>query len=173
MGTIFTLTPDILGPVTQLFDDTLNELGRTCKIVYPPKLLGNCPNCIYDPIGNKSSNKWLDGGPIAFPNGSVCPVCGGTGGEAIEQSDTIKLLIHWQPSTWGQTKIDNLRLSKGLIKASGFLTDLPKVLQAEYLIPDVNIEAYRHYRFRLSAEPISFNNVVRDRYFDSLWERIQ
>ena len=50
-------------------------------------------NCIFDPVGKKSSNRWRTGGPLFFPNGAICGLCNSAGGaHATENSDTINLI---------------------------------------------------------------------------------
>ena len=63
MGKIFTLSDDIKSVVTDALDDLITELGKDCRLVYPPRFVP-CGNCIYDPIAGKSSNHWKSGGPI-------------------------------------------------------------------------------------------------------------
>ena len=64
----------------QLFTDALSALfyddalTLPCTIYYGTTKYEDCSNCVYDPIGQKSSNKFQDGGPVPFPFGNICPV---------------------------------------------------------------------------------------------------
>lgn len=173
MAQIINLTNEFYAPVQQLYDDIVNVFGRPCKLYYPPKLVENCPNCVLDPIGQKSSNKWLNGGPMPFPNGSICPFCHGVGGRAEETFITVQMVVHFNPAKFGETKVDALRLANGVIKTGGFIKDLPQVMKCSYLVPDATLEGYGHYKYRLGGEAISSNNIIQGRYFEVLWDRIQ
>lgn len=172
MGSIFVLDNQISSPTRQLMDDMINSFSKNCRVVYPP-IVTSCPNCqAAPPIDNTINSTWLTGGSVMNPIAGICSVCGGKG-ISQQNSDIITGAIYWNPKHFGNLKIDNLRLAKGLLKFDGFLTDLPKIQKCEYLIPDTDNEAYIHYRFRLCEEPISSNNIIKGRYFSSLWERIQ
>ena len=69
-------------------DAVIDTFGKTCRVYYPPKQI-SCVNCILDPIGNKSANRYLHGGPIPFRNGALCPVCNGVGYRAEETFSAI------------------------------------------------------------------------------------
>ena len=171
MGIIFTLTSDILSPTQQLFDDIINEMGRDCKIYYPPNVIAATQTTVLKPVGQASQNSVLTGGSNPFPSESISAVEGGQGQES-ETFDTVKLLLHYNPSHFGQMKLDQTRLDKGLVKTGGFLVDLPKILQCAYLM-DNTMDGYGHFKYRLCEKPISNNNIVQGRYFEALWERIQ
>lgn len=173
MGQIFSLDPAVISTMASAIDDLILYLGKECKVVYPPKIIA-CVNCLVDPIGKKSKNIYLSGGPVPFPQGSICPVCDGAGGTlASETFDIVQVILHWQPREFGGVKLDNVRLAKGVIKIKGYLSDLPKFQRCSYMIPHINIDAFLHYRFRLSSEPVSNGNIVQARYFSALFDRIQ
>ena len=92
MGKLFTLSDDVKKIAQDAIDDLIDQLGKDCLLVYPP-LPSACVNCVIDPIGNKSSNHWTSGGPMPFPNGSICPLCDGRGYHFSEITIPIKLLI--------------------------------------------------------------------------------
>ena len=50
-----------------LADDALTV---ACTLEYGITRYEDCVNCLYDPIGQKSSNRFQDGGPAPFPFGS-------------------------------------------------------------------------------------------------------
>ena len=60
--------------ISALLDDA--ALTVPCTLMYGGKF-ATCSNCIYDPIGKKSANRYLSGGPIPFNNGQICPFCHG------------------------------------------------------------------------------------------------
>lgn len=127
-------------------------------------------NCHYDPIGKKSSNRYLHGGPISFPMGSICPLCGGVGYKAIEVEETVTLLINEDPKTFqifGSTAIHD-----GTIQTKGFIVDLPKIMKCSYMIKDLNIRPYIEYRYKLASEPLVPANIAPGKIFVANWTRI-
>lgn len=172
MGKIFTLDATTIQIMADAIDDMIFYLGKDCKLVYPPKITP-CVNCVQDPIGTKSKNIYLHGGPYPFPQGSICPLCDGEGGTRAEEiSEIVRFIIHWNPKTYQNIRLDNVRLAAGVLKIKGYLSDFPKLRACSYMIPHIDIAAYQNYRFRLSSEPVSGGNIVQGRYFTALLDRV-
>lgn len=172
MGQIFTLEDDVVQIMEFALNDLVLYLGKNCKVVYPPKMTP-CANCVFDPIGNKSKNVYLHGGPMPFPFGSICPLCEGVGGLAGEEvSEVIRVIVHWNPKKYMNVKLDNVRLNNGVISIKGHIADMPKISRMSYFIPHIEIDGYANYRFRLVSEPISQGNIVQGRFFTALLERV-
>ena len=115
MAKIFTLSNDIKQIAQNAIDDLIDQLGKDCLLSYPP-FPELCNNCILDPIGNKSSNHWTNGGPIPFPNGGICPLCNGDGYHYKEVTKSIKLLISNSPSQWFVKMPAGIQVPAGSIK---------------------------------------------------------
>lgn len=170
MSNIFELDSDILSTAQGGFDDILDQLGKPCKLIYPAKFV-ECVNCIYDPIGKKSSNRWRTGGPMPFHAGA-CSMCQGAGKHATENSDTITMTINWIPGK-NITSGPNIRVPIGYpIETRGYMTDLAKVRQSEEMIIIGAVEPHCHYRFKLDGEPTDAFQIVPGRYFVCIWKRI-
>lgn len=76
-------------------------LTTECSLTYGVSDKEICPNCIFDSLTNKSSNKYKDGGPILFDLGVVCPYCYGLGFVGKEKTfDKIYLAVLWDSKTW-------------------------------------------------------------------------
>lgn len=172
MGTIFTLDSQIKSVIQDALDDLITELGKDCKLVYPPKW-SECLNCItpYDPIGQKPSCFYRQGGPVPFGDG-ICPVCNGAGKQSSEVSEVLKFLCEWNPQKFIRPVSNlNIQIPYSLVQTKGYLTDLPKVLQADHLIFQVPIEGLMRKRYRLASEPGDPSNIIQNRYFVALWQR--
>ena len=48
-----------------------DALTIACTLEYGITKYEDCVNCLYDPIGQKSSNRFQDGGPVPFPFGDA------------------------------------------------------------------------------------------------------
>lgn len=172
MGEIFTLDDDVVDIMRMAISDLILYLGKNCKVVYPPRMV-RCDNCVYDPIGKKSKNVYSNGGPIAFPYGSICPVCGGAGMTAAEiHEEIIRVIVHWNPKKYLNTKLDNVRLANGVISIKGHIDDMPKIRKMDYFVPHIELEGYGDFKFRLSGEPVSQGNIVQGKFFTGLLDRV-
>ncbi len=171
MGRIFTLQQSIIDIMDAALGDLILYLGKNCRIVYPP-VITPCTNCLRDSIGNKSKNIYLHGGPFPFPQGSICPVCDGTGSTRAEEvTEVTRFIVTWSPKKFNDAPVDPARIAKGVIEIKGYIIDMPKISRMSYLVPHIDIEGYAHYRFRLVGEPISPGNIVQGKYFVALLER--
>lgn len=174
MGTIFTLTPALKGVITTALDDLITELGKDCRLYYPPRW-NACENCVYDPIGNKSSNYWLTGGPLPFPSGSTCPLCDGVGRRAEEVTEDITMLCAWEPRKFFHPiKHLDIRAPFSILQTKGYIDpDLPKVLRAESLVFQTGIEGILRKKYVLMGQPGDASNIIQGRYFIATWEQLK
>lgn len=179
MGKLFDLDPETLKIAQDAFDDLLDQsnLGKPCKLVYSSTTT-ICPNCIVNRNTGLSTNRYKVGGPIPFVDGEICPVCEGSGKlVGTEGFDIVTLLIDWNPKPWlnvvgnaGDAPDSVVRIPNGAITTRGYMTDLPKIIKADYAVMDVN-NNYMNNHFVLSGEPISPGNIVKNRYFTAVWKR--
>lgn len=170
MGKLFEIPEDVLETAQDGFDDILDQLGKSCKLIYPAKFI-ECTNCIYDPIGKKSSNRWRTGGPMPFHAGA-CPQCNTQGRIATENSETITMTINWTPGRHN-VPLTNVRVPIGyVIQTRGYMTDYPKIKQCEDMIILGEVEPYGHFKFKLDGEPTDPFQFVPGRYFIANWKRV-
>lgn len=172
MGKLFTLTDDIKDTIRGAVDDLIDQLGKKCRLVYPPKFTA-CSNCVADAIGKKPGSRWRHGGPVPFPNGSVCPLCQGAGGHhAEEKTEEITLLCQWAPSEWllGRGGV-NVRIPTGTVRTKGYRKDLEKILMAQKIVLQTAMEPYVRYYYVLDGEPVDESNIVQGRYVVCNWRR--
>jgi hypothetical protein len=169
MGRIFTLTPQIRQIAQDCLDDLIDQLGKDCRLEWPPQP-SPCPNCISDPAAGVSLGIPQPGAQYPFPDGAVCPVCGGTGSVPLVHSRTIRLLLQWGPGPWSRgVAPSEYKVPYGAVLAKGRLTDLPDVLQSRRLVAQLSVEPLVRYAFELDGMPIDTSNIVQNRYFSSLW----
>jgi len=173
MGTIFTLSPSIKAIVATALDDLITELGKQVRLVYPARWV-SCSNCQYDQIGHKSSNYYKSGGPLPFPNATVCPMCNGNGKIEEENSEVVQMLCQWDPKDFYRPvpQVD-IRLPFGSrIQTKGYLSDLPKILKADHAVFEIPIEPIVRYTYQLASEPADVSNIIQGRYVVADWYRI-
>jgi len=158
---------DIVDTIEESLNDLLDQLGKNCRLYYPPTFT-ECTNCNFDPIGNKSSNVYKHGGPVPF-HAIDCPMCNGQGKKPTENYVDITMTANVKARPFGLAA--NVRYPDGLVETRGYITDLPSVLQSDYMICSTLIEPYRRYRYKLYGEPIDPFSIVPGKYFIALWQR--
>lgn len=172
MGKIFTLTGNIKTVIQDALDDLITELGKNCRIVYPPRWLP-CNNCVWDTVTQRATNVWKTGGPMQFPNGTACPVCGGHGQRSEEVSKVIKFLCEWEPKKFF-LPIPNLQVRApfAMVQTKGFMEYLPDVQNSDYMIFQSDLENIQRMKFKLVSEGWDRSNIIQGRYFVATWERV-
>lgn len=153
--------------VFQLYNDTVDDFinlnfGEDCVLLYPPKKI-ECPNCVVDLIGGKSSNIYKSGGPYQFADGMICPYCNGEGFYNQDYTETIKLRVYWSPKDWVKTGT-TFGIPAGAVQIIGFLSDLPKILQSssiQLISKNNNIAVQNFVRI---GEPF-YHGFKKSRYF--------
>lgn len=166
MGDLFTITADIRNIATTAFTDLITELGKNCRLYYDPTFT-ECENCYYDTQSKRSSGVYKAGGPTSFTRGMICPVCGGTGGNFTENTEIIKMLINKTPKTF--YTVDKVRVPQVDMQSKGFLTDLPKIKRAKYIVAQINLEPYIVEKYTLVGTPTDTSNIVQDKFFIAEW----
>ena len=143
--------------IDALLEDT--ALTLPCTLYYGITKWENCSNCIYDPIGKKSSNRFQDGGPVPFPFGGVCPVCNSAGKRPVITTDTLNLAVIFNYKDFLQmsTPVNN---PAGMIQTVSKKETTPKLKRAKEIQVATDIKAYADHRFeRMSEpEPVGFGN---------------
>lgn len=130
-----------------------------------------CINCVYDPIGRKSSNIWISGGPAPFPSGQICSLCSGVGTRAEQVTKTITLLCHYDPKKFVTKLPTNVEVGAGAVETKGYLTDLQSVLQSREMIIQPDLSPHIKWRYKLASEPTNPSNIIQSRYFFCIWNR--
>jgi hypothetical protein len=176
VGQIFSLDVDIKATVQAVLDDLLVDnasggFGKQCLLVYPPRLVA-CPNCLWDSVTNRSSNRPRSGAPIPFAPGGICPMCNAKGRSEQEVSENIVFKCTWDPKafTYPLQNLD-LTVPNSVVETKGYLTDLPKVMKASYIVVNLPMAPFVRQRFKLMGEPGDPSNIVQNRYMVAYWKQ--
>lgn len=176
MGKIFDIDTATKQVIQDVLDDFLvnnadGGMGKTCLIVYPPKVT-RCTNCIYDATTNRSSNRPRSGGPVPFAMGGTCPLCSSKGMMEEAVTEEITLKCNWEFKKFYSPPGDlKLRVPNSVVETKGYLSDLPKLLKAQYLVVNLPIAPYMRQSYTLLGEPGDPGNIIQGRYFLAYWER--
>lgn len=141
-----------------------------CEFSYGITKYDNCSNCVFDPIGKKSSNRHLAGGPIPFGNNQQCPMCNGAGKIAHIATESINLMVIFDYKKFLTMNVPNLQSPEGMVQTLCAVTLTPKIKKVNFVIFDTDIEGYAKQKFTRAAEPepcgLGSNN-----YVITLWKR--
>ena len=134
-------------------------------------------NCIFDNITNKSSNRYQAGGPIPFPNGTICPYCNSHGRFGTESTEDIELGVIWDykmfVSLGDNEPILNLKNPTGMIQTvSRVDTTVDKLRRAKKLIAATEKETVMRQTFEKASEP-DFGGLGEHHFMIMLWKRLK
>ena len=161
------LRQDFVAAVT----DIIEVAGRSCRLFYPSIMI-DCPDCTA-PVGGYSSNYFENG--TTFNSLAECASCGGSHTIEKEASyEDVTMLVRWNPQKWWKSPItDQMQLNTnyGFVLTRGFLTDLPKIRKANYMVLNSPITDYEGGRFVLDGEPVDENNYGAGNFLSAIWRR--
>ena len=165
MAKIFEITDDIRQIAADAIDDLIDQLGKQCRLVYTAFIPCDCVD---------GGNHGLGGGPIPIDNTLGCPFCRDTPGKkAVEITEDIILLCNWDVKYFKSIPEIRILLEQGetIVQTKGYLTDMHKIMRAEYIIIQVPLMGLIKYKFKRISEPCDTNNIVQERYFKCFWKR--
>lgn len=146
-----------------VIDSTFTIFGVTCQLVSIEKR----EEIVYNPNNNI---------PEVNSINNHRRNTGGThdrGIKTIKETEVltdIKLKVYWDSKQWiGVT--DSIKIPDNSIQTIGFMSDLPKVLNAKQLIVHKGIKDYKEMRFERVGEHIPMG-LRQDRYFACFWKRV-
>ena len=147
----------------------ITDLALTCRLVFSSTNFTRCPNCYYDSINHKSSNRYFPGGTIPFNTGQVCPMCHGVGKVISESTESINLAVVWDYKDFINLPTA-VSLPEGYVQTISEYSTLPKIRRAKELIVDVDIENSVRHKFRRNGEPTPAG-LGADDFIITLWKR--
>ena len=163
----------------QTFKDAISALLENTALTVPCKLyfentkLSDCPNCVYDPISQRSSNIYQTGGPLPFVNGQICPYCTGAGSLSFSADETVYLGII-KPVFFGmdQLELNNVTFVDGMIQSLCSISLYPKLKNASYIIVDTNIVDITNTKFIRYRDPIPVG-FGDNSFVITTWQNVQ
>lgn len=149
-----------------LYNDALT---LSCTLHYSATKYIDCTNCIADPMGQNNFTVYIDGGPIPFPFGGICPMCNGQHIKAVETSEPLSMMVIWDYKDFINVgTIDN---PNGYIQTLTFDEHTPKLKQANEITVANSVRGYTEHRYQRASEPepCGFGNTE---FVACLWKRI-
>lgn len=163
MTAIISLPNAVKNQIIVAMTNVIDTIGKDCRIYYPSKLIV-CTNCT-------STGIWKTGGPMPFTFG-VCPLCGGQNKVKTQETyDNIKMTLDWRIEKYLYLfKNLNIRDPKNTVLSRGYIYNMMQVAQSDYM-KIIGVDAYKHFNFKLIAEPVDPHNLAPGQFFLALWER--
>jgi hypothetical protein len=146
-----------------------------CRINYGSSNIESCNNCIYNPITQRSLNKYNGLGQNPFVDGGICPVCNGYGTIDKAKTETIYLAVLFDSRYWfnwaKDTKDNNaINIADGMIQTICSTTLLPKIKNAQELEVDTGLSNYGYYTYKRAGDPQPCG-LGDHRYIITMWSR--
>lgn len=164
----FTVADGLLDDAEWSSDLFIDSIGSNCKVVYPA-VDSECYNCKIDPITGRSADIYKTGGPIPFPNFTICPVCQSQGRLTSESTETIKLRVYWDSRHWIQT--ESFVTGDGYGQIIGYMTDVVKLRRAKEILLYSDMRDVTEIRCRLAGEIVPYG-FRKNRYFLAFVKRL-
>lgn len=144
-------------------DYTIEAFGVTCQLVSINKVEVIDPAPVNNNIPEKNSINAhrVRGGDYERQNKII---------KEVEVLIPVKLKVYADPKTWINVA-GNIAVPDGTIQTVGYMSDLPKILQAKAMIVHDAIQGYKELRYQRMGEyaPTGFK---LDRYFSCFWKRV-
>ena len=163
----------ITDSIKQLHADAMTELVTAtaieCSLIFGQTLFTDCPNCIFDPVANKSSNRYQTGG--LYPFQGICPLCHGVGKFPDEQTATVNLCLIYNYKDW-MPIVAPVNSPEGYIQTLSLLNTLDNLKQAKEMIADTSLVSSVRQRFERYGEPqpCGFGQAT---IIATMWKRIE
>ena len=136
--------------ITAILED--DALTVSCTLDYGVTRYESCVNCLYDPIGQKSSNRFQPVCPVPFPFGGLCPLCNGNGKRPLTSSENVNLAVIFEPRQF-------LEISTPVNTADGYIQTLarrvltPKLQRAKEIVVSTDASGFFSHRYHRISEP--------------------
>jgi hypothetical protein len=163
------ITSDLIEVYQSRIDALINQLGKHILLEFDPNRT-QCPNCIFDPIRQRSTGIYITNppGPRPFKRGRKCPHCKGRGYEETPNTKCIDALIKWNPKDAKKYGIV-LTHRKDIVRIKTYLTEADDLIKAKTAIIDYDQRNTTIARTKMIRSPIPVG--LRDsRYCISFWE---
>jgi len=154
--------------ISSLLDDS--ALTISCTLTYGVTRYESCVNCVYDPIGRKSSNRYQNGGPIPFPFQGICPVCNSAGKRPVESTENVNLAVIFEPRDFIDLGV-HANTPDGYIQTLAKKTMTPKLQRAKEIIVATDISGYFSHRYQRASEPTPIG-LGNNEFVVCSWKRV-
>ena len=143
-----------------------DTLKKPCKLYYQPTI-SSCSQCLLPVNSDYLGNVGRHGGPMGSMGG-ICSVCGGSGKIQSENTETVYLVINWNPKLTpvdANAPVPNIRIPYDIVLVEGLLTDLPKLQQAIEIHLDMATSPITGARYNMLNDGADGFSIIPGKYF--------
>jgi len=159
----------------QIHIDAMTEVMRgcavPCQLIFGSTKFVDCANCIFDPIGNKSSNRYQSGGPVAFTVG-VCPMCYGVGKIPDQKTENINLCPIYDYKGWIPNITSAVDSPFGYVQTLSVFSTYDSLVQAKEVLINTDTNSEVKARFERNGEPQPCG-IGSSSFLATMWKRIE
>jgi hypothetical protein len=148
-----------------------NSLSVPCTLKFDSMNKQFCDNCIFDPIQQRSSNRYNNTGLAPFPEYSICPVCQGQGMIDKSRDETIYMAVLFDQKYWLNWGSKSVNINDGMIQTICSIEYLPKIINCKEIIVNKNLNEYGNYNYSRAGDPEPVGLGDHD-YIVTLWKRL-
>lgn len=146
-----------------------NSLSISATLNYSQNTTAICPNCEFDPISNRSANRYNGVGTDSFAEGQICPVCHGFGYVETTSSENVAIgVIFDQKHFINIDKANMVNIPNGSIQTICSNIYYSQLRSADNISFVISKEIYS-YKRSSSPTPMGFGDT---NYVVMLWERL-
>ena len=127
-------------------------------------------NCLYDPIGQKSANRYQSGGPAPFPFGGLCPMCNGVGRRPVISSENVQLAVIFEPRQFLDINTP-VNTPDGVIQTLAKKAMTAKLQRAKEIIVATDISGFFTHRYQRISEPTPIG-LGNNEFVLCTWKRV-
>ena len=164
---LFTIDDDIRNIAISGFSSLIRQIGKKCELHYPPTWITDSA-VVVDPIGGKPASRWITG-----EAGSPDPTVDTSGKRAVEVVEIVTMLIAWGRRDFFIKPEWNIAIPEGSVQTKGFMADAAKVLKADYMILQKDLNPRFNLKYRRVGDLVDVSNITPNVFFIASWERIQ
>ena len=166
------ISPAFKNTFNQAIDALLanTALSVPCVLNYATSNISLCSNCLYDPISQRSLNRYNQTGQAPFADNSICPVCNGYGTIDTAKSETVYLGVIFDSKYWLKWSSNSVNIADGSVQTICNISLLPKIKNAQNMTMDKNISAYGNYTYVTAGDPQPAG-LGDNRYIITMWSR--
>jgi hypothetical protein len=147
------ITPSFKLLHKQMIEAVLADEALTvpCTLYYSGTKFTECPNCIFDSINKRSTNRYKSGGPVPFSN-SVCPYCQGVGRKASISTEPMYLATIWDSKQWILSN-PNIKMADISVQTMSVVSTYDNLKRASKVQIDDTIKGYGIADFERVGDP--------------------